>query len=69
VGAEVLFAASGWQTGQEGLVILQRKRVLQWLQEGSRRWKTGRTGPAQLLQEGSRQVKEVMWSIGSLQAG
>jgi hypothetical protein len=49
--------------------ILQRKRVLQWLQEGSCRWKTGQAGPAQVLQEGSRQVKEVIWSLGSLQAG
>jgi hypothetical protein len=49
--------------------ILQHKRVLQWLQEGSRRWKTGQPGPAQVLQEGSIQIKEVTWSIGSLQAG
>jgi hypothetical protein len=48
---------------------LQCKRVLQWLQEGSRRWKTGQAGPAQVLQEGSRRVKEVTWSLGSLQAG
>jgi hypothetical protein len=60
VGAEVLFAASGWQTGQEpGSCILQRKRVLSWLQEGSCRWKMGQGGPAQVLQEGSKQVKEV----------
>jgi hypothetical protein len=51
------------------LCILQRKRVLQWLQEGSRRWKTGQAGPAQVLQEGTRQVKEVVWSLGSLQVG
>jgi hypothetical protein len=37
--------------------ILQCKRVLQWLQEGSRRWKTGQAGPAKVLQEGSRQIK------------
>jgi hypothetical protein len=55
--------------------ILQRKRVLEWLQEGSHRWKTGQAGPAQVLQEGSRQVKpkskskEVTWSIGSPPAG
>jgi hypothetical protein len=51
------------------LCILQRERVLQWLQEGSRRWKTGQAGPAEVLQEGSRHVKEVTWSLGSLQAG
>jgi hypothetical protein len=49
--------------------ILQRKRVLQWLQEGGRRWKTGQAGPTQVLQEGTRQVKEVTWSLGSLQVG
>jgi hypothetical protein len=49
--------------------ILQRKRVLQWLQQGSRRWKTGQAGPAQVLQESSRQVKEVAWFLGSLQVG
>jgi hypothetical protein len=45
--------------------ILQRKRVQQWLQKGSRRWKTGQAGPARSLQEGSRQVKEVTWSLES----
>jgi hypothetical protein len=49
--------------------ILQHKRVLQWLQEGSPRWKMGQAGPAQVLQEGSRHVKEVTWSIGSPPAG
>jgi hypothetical protein len=49
--------------------ILQRKRVLQWLQEGSCTRKTGQAGPAKVLQEGSRRAKEVAWSLGSLQAG
>jgi hypothetical protein len=49
--------------------ILQHKRVLQWLREGSCRWKTGQAGPAQVLQEDSRQVKEITWSLGILQVG
>jgi hypothetical protein len=65
------FAANRQQAGQSrGSCILQHKRVLQELQEGSCRGKTGQAEPAKVLQEGSRQqVKEVAWSLGSLQAG